>query len=100
MNNRMSRRTGAAAPIRLVEKRRDQPVDAPPEPEERNSLERFVASVAARWQGHEPEIAIMGTVTLILAIAAVFAGADILFTLMATLVAAVTIWSPWREPRR
>jgi hypothetical protein len=104
MNNRMSRRAGAAAPIRLVEKRSDQPVDAPPERAERNSLEEFVASVvasvAARWRGHEPEIAIMGTVTLILAIAAVFAGADILFTLLATLVAAITIWSPWREPRR
>ena len=100
MNSKMARRAGAAAPLRLVEKRSDQPVDAPPRQEERNSLERFVASVAARWRGHEPEIAIMGTVTLILAIAAVFAGADILFTLLATLVAAVTIWSPWREPRR
>jgi uncharacterized membrane protein len=41
----------------------------------------------------------MGTATLILAIAAVFAGADIVFTLLVTLVAAVTIWSPWRDPR-
>ena len=100
MNSKMARRAGAAVPLRLVEKRSDQSVDAPPRQEERNSLDRFVASVAARWRGHEPEIAIMGTVTLILALAAVFAGADILFTLLATLVAAVTIWSPWREPRR
>jgi uncharacterized membrane protein len=41
----------------------------------------------------------MGTATLILAIAAVFAGADILFTLLVTLVAAVTIWSPWHDPQ-
>jgi hypothetical protein len=66
--------------------------------------ERFDTFLAAevlveRWRGHEPEIAIMGTATLILAIAAVFAGADILFTLLVTLVAAVTIWSPWRDPR-
>ena len=75
MNSKMSRRAGAAAPIRLVEKRSDQPVDAPPRREERNSLDKLVAFVAARWRGHEPEIAIMGTVTLILAIVAVFAGA-------------------------
>ena len=99
MSSRTSRRVRAAAPIRLAEKRSSQTVDAPPKTEERNSLEEFVASVAARWRGHEPEIAIMGTATLILAIAAVFADADILFTLLVKLVAAVTIWSPWRDPR-
>lgn len=62
------------------------------------SLERLVASVAARWQGHEPEIAILAAVTAMLAVAAFFAGADLLFTLMVALVAAVTIWSPWRQP--
>jgi hypothetical protein len=62
------------------------------------SLERLVALIAARWQGHEPEIAILAAVTLMLAVAAVFAGADLLFTIMVALVAAVTIWSPWRQP--
>jgi hypothetical protein len=99
MNSRTSRRVRAAAPVRLADKRSGRTVDAPPKTEERNLLEEFIASVAARWRGHEPEIAIMGTATLILAIAAVFAGADILFTLLVTLVAAVTIWSPWRDPR-
>jgi hypothetical protein len=65
----------------------------------RNSLEDFLASVANRWQGHEAEIAILGTATLIIAIAAVFAGADVLFTILISLVAVVTIWSPWRQPR-
>jgi hypothetical protein len=99
MNSRAPRQVRAAAPIRLAEKRSGRTVDAPPRAEERKPLEVFVAAVAARWRGHEPEIAIMGTATLILAIAAVFAGADILFTLLVTLVAAVTIWSPWRDPR-
>jgi hypothetical protein len=63
-----------------------------------DSLARLVASVMARWQGHEPEIAILAATTLMLAIAAVFAGADLLFTLMVVLVAAVTVWSPWRQP--
>jgi hypothetical protein len=62
------------------------------------SLALLVASVTARWQGHEPEIAILAATTLMLAVAAVFAGADLLFTLMVVLVAAVTIWSPWRQP--
>jgi hypothetical protein len=99
MNSRTSRRVRTATPIRLADKRSGRTVDARPAEKERNSLEVFVAVVAARWRGHEPEIAIMGTATLILAIAAVFAGADILFTLLVTLVAAVTIWSPWRDPR-
>ena len=99
MNSRTSRRVRAAAPVRLADKRSGRTVDAPPKTEEHHLLEEFIASVAARWRGHEPEIAIMGTATLILAIAAVFAGADILFTLLVTLVAAVTIWSPWRDPR-
>jgi hypothetical protein len=64
----------------------------------RRSLARLVASVAARWRGHEPEIAILGATTLILAIAAVFAGADLLFTSLVVAVAAIIIWSPWRRP--
>ena len=99
MSSRTSRRVRTATPIRLADKRSSRTADAPPKTEKRNLLDEFVASVAARWRGHEPEIAIMGTATLILAIAAVFAGADILFTLLVTLVAAVTIWSPWRDPR-
>jgi hypothetical protein len=99
MNSRAPRQVRATAPVRLADKRSGRTVDARPAEKEHNSLEAFVASVAARWRGHEPEIAIMGTATLILAIAAVFAGADILFTLLVTLVAAVTIWSPWRDPR-
>jgi hypothetical protein len=62
------------------------------------SLARLIASVRARWQGHEPEIAILTATTLMLAVAAVFAGADLLFTFMVVLAAAVTIWSPWRQP--
>jgi hypothetical protein len=33
-----------------------------------------------------------------LAVAAVFAGADLLLTFMVVLAAGVTIWSPWRQP--
>ena len=99
MSSRTSRPVKAVAPIRLADKRSGRTGDAPPRAGERNSLEEFIASVAARWRGHEPEIAIMGTTTLILAIAALFAGADILFTLLVTLVAAITVWSPWRAPR-
>jgi hypothetical protein len=64
----------------------------------RRSLARLVASVTARWQGREPEIAVLASTTLMLAVAAAFAGADLLFTLMVVLAAAVTIWSPWRQP--
>jgi hypothetical protein len=64
----------------------------------RRSLARLVASVAARWRGHEPEIAILGATTLILAMAATFAGADLLFTSLMVAVAAIIIWSPWRQP--
>ena len=99
MSSRTSRRVRATAPIRLADKRSGRTIDAPPRAEERKPLEEFIASVAARWRGHEPEIAIMGTATFILAIAAVFAGADTLFTLLVILVAAATIWSPWRDPR-
>jgi hypothetical protein len=49
----------------------------------RELFDTFLAAevLVERWRGHEPEIAIMGTAKLILAIAA------------------VTIWSPWRDPR-
>ena len=100
MNSRAQRRARTVAPIRLADRRPIRIVDMPPAKEAtRNSLEDFLAVVANRWQGHEAEVAILGTATLIIAIAAVAAGADVLFTILISLVAVVTIWSPWRQPR-
>ena len=100
MNSRASRRVRTVTPIRLADRRPIRIVDTPPEREAtRNSLEDFLASVANRWRGHEAEIAILGTATLIIAVAAVAAGADVLFTILISLVAVITIWSPWHQPR-
>ena len=100
MNSRAQRRARTVAPIRLADRKPIRIVDMPPAKEAtRNSLEDFLAAVANRWQGHEAEVAILGTATLIIAIAAVAAGADVLFTILISLVAVVTIWSPWRQPR-
>jgi hypothetical protein len=82
--------------LRLVE-RSQEPQESAPSGEGRQRLEEFIAGVFARWRGHEPEVAILATTTFILAIAAVFAGSDLLFTLLVTAAAAITIWSPWRH---
>lgn len=83
--------------LRLVEKKSDGPRERASSDSGKRYLEDFIAATFARWQGHEPEIAILSTTMFILAIAAVFAGADLLFTLLVTAAAAVTIWSPWRN---
>lgn len=97
MPRRAARAVAPPKPIDLAEERARRAEDAQVGEAIRRSLTRLVASVAARWRGHEPEVAILATTTAVLALAAAFAGADLLFTLMLTLVAAVTIWSPWRE---
>jgi hypothetical protein len=84
--------------IDLDEERASRTTETPVGEAVHRSLVRLVASVAARWRGHEPEIAILATTTLILAVAAAFAGADLLFTFLLAVFAAVTIWSPWRRP--
>ncbi len=100
MNSGAPRRIRTVAPIRLADRRPIRIVDTPPTRETtRNSLEDFLAAVANRWQGHEAEIAILGTATLIIAIAAVAAGADVLFTILISLVAVITIWSPWHQSK-
>jgi hypothetical protein len=91
-------RATTAEPIDLAAERERRAGDTEAGEAIRRSLARLVASVAARWRGHEPEIAILGATTLILAIAAVFAGADLLFTSLMVAVAAIIIWSPWRRP--
>lgn len=92
------RATRKAAPISLAEERARRE----PEPQigdaVRHWLKGLAAYVAARWRGHEPEIAILASTTLILAGTAALAGADLLFTFLMTVVAAVAIWSPWRSP--
>ena len=86
-------------PVNLARARaRRQPAETQAGEAVLRSLARLVASVTARWHGHEAEIAILAATTLMLTLAAVFAGADPLFTLMVALAAAVTIWSPWRQP--
>ncbi|MDI6858322.1 MAG: hypothetical protein QME71_08425 [Dehalococcoidia bacterium] len=85
--------------LRLVEKSDERPQETRRARADRRQLEDVVAAVFARWRGHEPEVAILSATTFILAIAAIFAGADILFTLLVVAVAAVAVWSPWRRPR-
>lgn len=85
--------------LRLVEKSNEGPRQPRRSRADRRQLEHFVAATFARWRGHEPEVAILSATTFILAVAAVFAGADIVFTLLVVAVAAVTVWSPWRRSR-
>jgi len=99
MGQRAARGAARAGPIDLAGARARRATETRMGEGMTRSLARLVASVTARWQGHEPEIAILAAMTLMLAVAAVFAGADLLFTLMVALVAAVTIWSPWRQPQ-
>lgn len=85
--------------LRLVEKSDEGPREAPRSRANKRQLEDVIAAIFARWRGHEPEVAILSATTFILAVAAVFAGADLLFTILVVAVAAVTVWSPWRRPR-
>ena len=98
MGRRAVREAAAVTPIDLAEERERRAAEAQMGEYIRRALARMVASVAARWRGHEPEIAALATTTLILAVAATFAGADLLFTLLVVLVAGAVIWSPWRQP--
>jgi hypothetical protein len=98
MGQKAAREATRVKPIDLARARTRRGTETSVGEAMRRSLARLVASVTARWQGHEPEIAILAAITLMLAVAAVFAGADLLFTLMLALVAAVTIWAPWRQP--
>ena len=97
MTRRTTHRTAPAGPIDLGRARRRRATETGPGDSLPQSLARLVDSVATRWRGHEPEIAILSATTLMLAVAALFAGADPLFTFMLAMVAAITIWSPWRQ---
>ena len=94
---RRATRTAAAGPIDLARARRRRATETGLGETLPRSLARLVDSVAARWRGHEPEIAILAAVTLMLAIASIFACADPLFTFMLAVGAAITIGSPWRQ---
>ena len=98
MTRRATHRTAATGPIDLARARRRRATQTGPGESMQQSLARLVDSVTARWRGHEPEIAILSATTLMLAVAALFAGADPLFTFMLAVAAAITIWSPWRQP--
>jgi hypothetical protein len=99
MSRKAAPKAAAPVPIDLAEERARRGAETPFMDELGRWCTRLIASVAARWRGHEPEIAILATTTLILTVAAAFAGADLLFTIMIVAVAGVTIWSPWRQPK-
>ncbi len=98
MGRRAARKAAAPEPIDLSQERASRAAEAQIGEAIRRSVARLVGTVAARWRGHEPEVAILATITLVLAVAGAFAGADLLFTLLVVLVALVTVWSPWRQP--
>jgi hypothetical protein len=97
MSQKASRKMAGPVPVDLAKERARRGAETPLMDELGRRSARLVASVATRWRGHEPEIAILATTTFILTVAAAFAGADLLFTIMIVAVAAVTIWSPWRQ---
>jgi hypothetical protein len=99
MGRRAARKVTVPTPIDLSEERASRAAETQIGEAVRRSLARLVGGIAARWRGHEPEIAVLATITLVLAVAATFAGADLLFTLLVVLVALVTIWSPWRQSK-
>jgi hypothetical protein len=98
MTRKAAQKVVPPAPIDLAEERARRGAESPLAEEIGRFCKRLIASVAARWRGHESEIAILSATTFILAVAAVFAGADLLFTFMVASAAGVTIWSPWRRP--
>lgn len=97
MSRKAAHKAAPPVPIDLAEERARRSEESPLAEDIGRWCRRLVASVAARWRGHESEIAILATTTLILAIAAAFAGADLLFTFMVAAAAGVTILSPWRR---
>jgi hypothetical protein len=98
MSRNATHKAAPRVPIDLAEERARRGADSPLAEEIGRWCTRLVASVAARWRGHESEIAILATTTFVLAIAAAFAGADLLFTFMVAVAAGITILSPWRRP--
>ena len=52
-----------------------------------------------RWRGRNPEIGVIGAVTIIMMVMALIAGASYLLVLLATAVVLVSIWAPWRRER-
>lgn len=60
-------------------------------------LRRLVEETAARWPGRTTEMTVLGATTAVLTFLALAAGASPVWTLLATGVAAVTIWAPWRR---
>lgn len=60
-------------------------------------LRRLIDQVAARWPGRATEVAVLTATTTVLTLLALGAGADPLWTALATGVAALTIWAPWRR---
>jgi hypothetical protein len=98
MGRRATRKVAVPEPIDLSEERASRAAETQIGEAVRRSLARLVGTIAARWRGHEPEVAILATIMLVLAVAGTFAGADLLFTLLVVLVALVTVWSPWRRP--
>jgi hypothetical protein len=58
---------------------------------------RLVEQTKARWLGRVPEIATLTVTTAILAFLALAAGAEMLWTLVVTVAALVTVWAPWRR---
>ena len=63
MGRRVVRRVDAATPIDLAEERAGRAAEVQVGEGIRRSLARRGASIAARWRGHEPEVAVLATTT-------------------------------------
>jgi hypothetical protein len=53
--------------------------------------------VRRRWDGRNPEVGVIGGVTIFLMLLALTAGAPSLLVLISVLVIALVIWAPWRR---
>jgi len=69
-------------------------------------LDRFADWVAAealrtreRWDGRNPEIALIGGGAGVLMVLAIGAGASLAATFVAAALVCAAIWSPWRRPK-
>ena len=60
-------------------------------------LQQAFDETKERWRGRVPEIGALTATTMVLAFLAFSAGASGVLTLLATTVAIVTIWAPWRR---
>ena len=60
-------------------------------------LQQAFDETKERWRGRVPEIGALTATTMVLAFLAFSAGASGILTLLATTVAIVTIWAPWRR---